>query len=378
MQYYDPSMSMCMPLPMADMPMKMLMLQGNGFGTYTSEEGPRGRDAVSSPNMFMADIGTSVGDTQYFNLEYMGTLEKWTFPQAGYPELLQIGEVNQNGQPFIDAQHPHSTPVMGLTLSDTIAFGSGKNNLKFFFAPRGEATEGPIPFMHRITGMINPDVPLGHHVGQDVAHISSTVMGGALQLGKTRFELSTFNGVEPEPDAINLPIEAPNSIAARVTEEFSPELMAMASASHINPTENRLSASFYLTKKLSSSWNFYNTLIYGRAENFDSATLNSFTEEFLFQKDRPHLWGRLEVVQRTPAELEITVPGDPNQGQWVGAVTVGYTHTLLYFAANTMELGLGASVTKDLLPEAYIGPYGGNPWTGKGFLELRGMNMFDL
>src|SRR6185437_3841264 len=82
--------------------------------------GPRGREAFSAPNMFMADLGSSVGDRQYFNVDLMGTFERWTFPHDGTPELLQIGARQADGIPFLDAQHPHSSPIMGLTLSDTI------------------------------------------------------------------------------------------------------------------------------------------------------------------------------------------------------------------------------------------------------------------
>ncbi|MBR7513301.1 hypothetical protein KC219_24395, partial [Mycobacterium tuberculosis] len=65
--------------------------------------------------MFMVDAGTSVGDRHYVNWEFMGTLEKWPYPGSGTPALLQIGEAQANGRPFLDAQHPHSTPIMGLT-----------------------------------------------------------------------------------------------------------------------------------------------------------------------------------------------------------------------------------------------------------------------
>src|SRR5262249_45983389 len=161
--------------------------------------------------------------------DYMGTFERWTFPDRGYPELLQIGETDENGVPFIDAQHPHSSPIMGLTLSDTIRLETSreKDYLKFFFAPRGESTDGPIAFMHRPSGMANPDAPLGHHVGQDVGHISSTVIGASLKLGETRIEASTFNGTEPEPDKVDLPLGPPNSYAVRLIEEFSPAVAAM-------------------------------------------------------------------------------------------------------------------------------------------------------
>ena len=195
MEVWDVGMGMCMPLPMADMPMSMVMVHGNAFGAYVTESGPRGRDALVSPNMIMLDVGKTYGDLHYINLDVMVTTEKWTFPENGYPELLQIGEEKANGDPYLDAQHPHSSPIMGLTLSDTIKLGPGeKDHLKVFFAPRGGATDGPVAFMHRPTGMMNPDAPLGYHIGQDVGHITSTVIGGSFKKRKIRFEASAFHG----------------------------------------------------------------------------------------------------------------------------------------------------------------------------------------
>ncbi len=388
MEIWDISMGMCMPLAMEGMPMKMLMLHGNAFAVGITESGSRARSAFAAPNMFMADIGTSLGANHYLNLDFMGTVERWTFPYQGYPELLQIGEANREGISFLDAQHPHSSPVMGLTFSDTIRFSqNAKDNIKVFFAPRGESTDGPIAFMHRQTGMVNPDAPLGHHVGQDVGHISSTVLGASLAIANTRIELSAFNGVEPEPDAVNLTLGKPNSAGFRVIQEFSPELTVMASAAFIKNPEpsdpdissiSRYSTSLYFHRVLSEDWKFHNTLIYGLITKLDHASsLSSFAEEFLWEGEHPRIWGRLEVLQRTGSELQIPSSSTGNLGKWIGALTLGYTHAVKKW--ESAELGLGGSVTLDRLPAEFLAAYGGqNPITGKIFIQLSGMQMWDL
>jgi hypothetical protein len=105
-------------------------------------------------------------------------------------------------------------------------------------------------------------------------------------------------------------------------------------------------------------------------------SLSSFTEEFLFQGPSPRVWGRIEVLQRTPAELAVSTPNNPNSPDWVTALTAGYTHKLASWP-DSVELGLGGSVTKDLLPSDFISAYGGNPWSGKIFLQLGGMKMWE-
>jgi hypothetical protein len=335
--------------------------------------------------MIMGDFGTSVGDHHYFNIDLMATGERWTVPSSGYPLLLQIWEQNQAGVSFIDAQHPHSSPIMGLTLSDTISLSHHKDHIKLFFSPRGEATDGPVAFMHRATGIINPDAPLGHHIGQDVGHISSTVIGASLKLSETRFEASTYNGTEPQPDDIDLPLGVPNSFSLRVIREFSTQWIAMASFARVNSPEldapdiafeNRYSGSVYTILPISPEWTFNNSLIYGLVTRYDHADyLSSFTEEFLLRGERPRIWGRIEVLQRTAAELLIPRVINQNEGKWVAAFSLGYTHKIA--SADGIEFGFGGSFTQNLLLSIFSSTYGGNPYSGKIFLQISGMEMWN-
>ena len=384
MQFFDLGMWMCMPLTMEKMPMSMVMVSGNIFGGYTAGEKPRGRDALYSTNMVMLDVGTSLGNRHYLNLDLMMTSELWTVPADGYPLLLQVGEHNQAGVPFIDAQHPHSSPIMGLTFSDTIRLSDGSNALKLFFAPRGEVTDGPVAFMHRPTGMINSDAPLGHHIGQDVGHISSTVLGSSLKWGTHRVELSVFNGEEPKPSEVDLPLGTPNSASFRVVKEWNPDFLGMVSVAYLHHPEHdepeldhrwRLSGSFYHHFSLSDEWDFHHTFIYGGITNYDNTQfLNSFLEEFWLTSGAPNFWGRIEVLQRTPAQLQVATTSNPNEGMWVAAVTLGYTHSLTQIMGAT--LGIGASITKNFLPASFESTYRGEPVSGKVFLHLKGMRMW--
>jgi hypothetical protein len=333
--------------------------------------------------MLMIDLGTTVSRDEYFNIDLMLTGELWTVAPTGSPELLQIGEKQADGSPFLDAQHPHSSPIMGLTFSDTLALADDKSCLKLFFAPRGESTDGPVAFMHRITGMVNPDAPLGHHIGQDVGHISSTVLGESLKLGGLHLEASTFNGSEPEPTKVDLPMGELNSFAFRVIEDFSPNLTAMASYAWVGNPEpgisnaERFSASLYTHFPVSENLTLHNTLIYGGITNIDNASyLSSFCEEFLLNSKTMNIFARLEQLQRTPNQLQI--PGLPNAdtGRWVSAFTLGYSHQVA--AWDGWELRAGLSMTNDQVPAEYSAAYEGNPFTYKFFFQLGGSQMYNL
>ena len=385
MEVWDVDTQMPMPFPMAHMPMSMLMLHGNGFLAMIAEEGlDRGREGVVAPNMFMADLGTSVGDSQYLNLDVMLTADLWLMPKAGYPELFQIGENREDGLPFIDAQHPHSSPLMGLTLSDTIALDNGdKSNLRLFTAPRGESTDGPIPFMHRPTGVMNPDAPLGHHVGQDSGHVSSTVLGESLKLGGLHLEASAFHGLEPQPSQVDLPLGTPDSYAFRLVGEFSSNFMAMASYAYVNNPEpgvafsDRYSASLYLRAPLSKNLTFNDSLVYGGITHLDNADyLSSVLEEAALLSPKTAIFLRLEVLQRTPNELNLPTLPNPDTGRWLTAITLGYSHQVASW--DGWELRAGASVTNDQTPAEYADTYAGNPLTYKFFFQLGGMQMYNL
>lgn len=384
-EFWEYNAGMCFPLPMPGM--SMAMVHGNAFLVGIAEEGPRGKKTLASPNMLMADVGKTIGDRHYANVNLMLTFERWTFPREGYPELLQIGEENEDGVPYIDAQHPHSSPIMGLTFSDTIRLGSGKDHLKIFFAPRGQATDGPIAFMHRPSGSVNPDAPLGHHIGQDVSHITSTVLGFSLGLGPTRYELSTFNGQEPEPAKVDMPVKTPDSYGARVIHELSESWSIMASAAVAKDPEphdptiarvDRYSVSTYNQFHLESEWMLHNSFVFGLVNGYEHVgALRSLLEEFWLHSDSPNqYWGRLELVERTPGQLLVSGVADPAKPQWVSALTAGYTRKL-YSRQNT-DVGVGFSMTKNFLPTGFRDAYGGEPISGKVFLQLTGMKMWSL
>lgn len=384
MTVWDFETGSCKPLAMAGMPMNMWMIHGNAFLVQNIAEKPRGRNQFASPHWLMGDLGSSFGDRHYINVNLMITAEKWTLPKRGYPELLQIGEDDEDGNPYVDGQHPHSSPIMGITLSDTISLGGIDNldHLKLSFSPRGQATEGPIAFMHRATGIHNPDAPLGHHVAQDVSHISSTVLAASLRINRSTIQTSIFHGEEPEPTEVDLPIGKLNSFGVRYIHEFSDRFFAMASAAfikepeHDDPTLDRVdrySASLYYDKEFSDGFMFQNTVIMGLTNFYDHySKLRSFGEEFLFYtKDLPYkFWGRVEILERGLAQLQILSADDI---KWVSALTVGYTYDLLQL--KFASVGIGLSVTKNFIPSSIEGSYGTDPIAGKVFIQLMGMKM---
>jgi hypothetical protein len=394
--YYFP-MSMCLPRPRA-LGTGWLMLMGNAYFVDSGAQGPRGYHQIASPNWLMANGGVDLARWYRLELDLMLTAELWTFPARGYPELLQIGEANARGVPYIDAQHPHTSPVMGLALTQVFSLSATRTRLlRLAFAPRGIAPDGPVPFMHRPTGMLNPDAPLGHHIGQDVGHITSTLLGLGVYLDDAIVEAATFHGREPEPAEVNLPLGPPDSFGARVSYRIGQPYLASVSAAYVHDPEGgheehqtgedprgarrevpyvvRLSASGYTHHDLPRGWRAHAALIWGAILGYDAAPfLAAITAEALFTDFANGLWTRIEVLQRTPYQLAIPAP-DPDTGRWVAALTLGYTRRVV--ALGPVELDVGGSGTLNLVAAEFAPAYRGRALvSGRFFLQVRGMQMW--
>lgn len=362
------------------------MIHGYVYAVGTSESGPRGVNSLSSPNMLMATWDHSVSESQTLGVELMLTAEKWTLPAAGYPELLQVGEAHADGSPYIDYQHPHSSPIMELSLYDEFQLDDD-NQLRVSFAPRGASSDGPVAFMHRVTGAeYNPDAPLGHHIGQDVGHISSTVAMITFDHRDETFEVSAFNGDEPQPTKVDLPLGPLNSMAFRWTHTWSDDWKTMASWAVVRgwhdheamrATTQRTSASAYWDHQW-DQLHVYNTFIFGELDNNSSGTTQlSFLDEFVFKVKNHAYWGRVERLERLTEELALSPSvANPEHARWVSALTLGFTQRIYDFGDS--ELRAGISGTLDFVPKDFESDYGAWPMTGRLFVQLTGMKMWAL
>jgi hypothetical protein len=379
-EHWDTAMNMCMPG--ADSPTGLTtMFHYNQFVVLTSGSGARGRTAVSAPNMWMLMLDKKTSARNTIEISWMGTTDLWTVPKRGTPELLQTGDANSSGQAFIDAQHPHSSPIMGLTFSDILSFGAnGENKLTFFFAPRGEATAGPEAYMHRASSDGNPDAPLSHHL-QDVFHITSTVIGVKADYGKWTVETSAFSGVDAQPTRVNLDMHTPDSFAVRANYRANSNVTVGGSVAKVkaldfvnNPerkTENEIFYSAWVKTSQSLKGGTLSTAsIWGQNDNRSTGEkLNSFLEEFAYELGKNEFYGRLEILQRTLEQLEVQVTDGKTGARWVKALTLGAERQIQ--SRGSMRLYAGGAVTAYSLPRDFRVVYGSTPVAAKVYLRLK-------
>jgi hypothetical protein len=355
-----------------------MMLHGFAFAQHDAQGGARGESQTGSLNwaMFMANHELAGGR---FQARTMLSLDPWTVTPRGYPLLLQTGE-SFHGAPLHDRQHPHDFWMeLGATYERAITKHVG---YELYAAPSGEPALGPVAFMHRPSAMDNPTAPLGHH-WQDATHVSFGVLTAGLFTHQWKLEGSVFNGREPDENRWDFDPIRLDSYSGRAT--FNPDSNWSFTASYgylkspeaLDPTESvhRIVGSAMYGAGIGSNGQWAASLIYGANKMPDHSSLSNswlLESEAVFDPKNT-VFGRLEWVQKSAAELVIDVPPfgfAPNREFNISAATLGYIREIAGFGGAT--IGLGASGTLDMVPSALKTVYGSRtPVGGLVFLRLR-------
>src|SRR4051812_44361438 len=159
---------------------------------YDRQAGPRGGEKTFVSGMLMAMAQRPLGDGT-FGVRAMLSPEPFMGP-SGYPLLLATGETADGRTQLVDRQHPHD---LFMELAATYSYNlSSTSSLFVYGGLPGEPALGPPAFMHRTSGMDNPEAPISHH-WLDSTHIAFGVVTGGLVLNNWKFDASSFRGREP-------------------------------------------------------------------------------------------------------------------------------------------------------------------------------------
>jgi len=169
------------------------MQDGVIFLTLNDQPKPLGATEFVSQNWWMGMAESAVGNGTLM-FRGMLSLEPLTMGGDGYRELFQTGETYRE-QPLTNRQHPHDF-VMQLTAAWRRPL-SPRTSITVAGGPVGEATLGPVAFMHRLSAAENPFAPLGHHTF-DSTHIVKGIIAARFNHGPIAIEGSVFHGGEPD------------------------------------------------------------------------------------------------------------------------------------------------------------------------------------
>jgi hypothetical protein len=349
----------------------MLMFHGFANGVYTRQGGRRGEDDVYGPNMFMGMASRKIGSGT-FGARAMLSLEPATIGRNGYPELLQTGETGDGRTALIDRQHPHDL-FMELALSYSVPLGEESSAFAYFGLP-GEPALGPPTFMHRFSGVDNPEAPITHH-WLDSTHITFGVATVGYVWRQFKVDASAFTGREADEHRWDIERPRIDSYSARLSWNPTKRWAGQVSYGNIHSPEKlhpetdvqRLTASLMHDHE----WNELHCqtmLAWGRNINDPGRTLDAFLLESALRFRESHtVFGRAESAQKD----ELFPEGHMNEGKryLVHKLSLGYIYDFPKW--HSIRAGLGAMGGVHLLPRSLREFYGETPLSLSVFGRLK-------
>ena len=356
----------------------MFMFHGDIFPRYNAQDifhqGSRGASKWDAPDMVMAMGQRKIGEKGLLHINLMMSADALIAGGSGYPLLFQTGE-SWKGKPLVDRQHPHDL-FSELSVSYAYTF-SKKVDVFAYLGYPGEPALGPVTFMHRPSGMFDPDAPIGHH-WEDATHITFGVGTLGLRVGQFKLEGSSFTGREPDENRYNFDKPRFDSWSGRLS--FNPSGNWALQVSHgyikspesLHPDENvnRTTASATYVYPFSAKANIAATALWGQNKSNGQDPSNAVLLEATLKWNRLVVYIRYEWVQKSVEELDLdpVLYGPYNMLFPLQALTLGIGYDL--FTIGHLTVAGGGQVSAYRPPSQLTGLYGQNPLAGQVYLHL--------
>ena len=328
------------------------------FGYNDQERKFTDFSAWESQNWFMFD-GQHKAGAGTISFDAMLSLEPFTLPKIGSPQVFQTGETYHGG-PIVDRQHPHDL-IMGLGAKYRLP--RGRVTYLFGADVVGAPALGPTPFMHRASGRDNPQAPLVHHF-TDSTHITPGVLTAGVEARGVTIEGSWFRGEEPNDNRLNIDEPRFDSGSGRISwargawrAQFSGARLHRPEALELFDV-TRLTASVEYDGQIGTR-PFAATLLWG-----ENREVHGILDGYLFEWDlratsRATLYGRAESAAKDL--LDLGGPDPPGFIEFhrishVQALTLGYVHDL--WQPRWGRIGVGADATAYHVPDNLLEFYG--------------------
>jgi hypothetical protein len=348
----------------------MTMAHGFAYLVHDKQGGPRGDSKTFSASMGMLMGQRELGPGT-LGLRAMLSLDP-LMGKAGYPLLFQTGETADGVNPLIDRQHPHD---LFMELAASYSVPLNKDSSVFFYGGfPGEPALGPPAFMHRTSGVDNPEAPITHH-WLDSTHVTFGVLTTGYQWKNLRLEVSGFHGREPDQLRYNFDHGKLDSASTRLsynpTENWALQLSHgfIKSAEQLTPDESvhRTTASVSHNQRLPGG-NWQTTFAWGRNAHADH-TLDAYLLESAYHFNQHTVFGRLERA----AKDELFLESAPQAGQTfkVSKLSAGYVFDFPLW--QRVKFGVGGLVSAYGIPKDLEASYGSNPnsWMVFGRVKIQ-------
>lgn len=347
-----------------------VMIHGYATATYGDQGGKRGADKSFSASMLMlmANKKLSSGTIGYRSMYSLDPL----MGKRGYPLLFQTGETYDGIHPLIDRQHPHDFFMEeALTYSLPI---SEKSALFGYFGLPGEPALGPPAFMHRFSGIDNPEAPLGHH-WLDSTHITFGVLTLGYVFDRFKIEGSVFRGREPDESRWDIETPTMDSYSARITYNPNRDLSFQASYGSLDSPEQlepnvdmqRITVSAIYNRTFQNG-NWQTTFAWGLNNKKPGSNTNALMLESAVNFMRSHtVFSRIEYVEKD----ELFEHDDPLSGKKfdIKKFSIGYNYDFPEW--KNMRWGVGGSYSFHVIPDDLKEPYSRAPKSYALYIRLK-------
>lgn len=340
-----------------------LLLHGDGTLVYDDQGGPRGQSKTFFESMLMGMASRPLGGGD-LTLHGMVSLDP-LMGKSGYPLLLQTGETANGRTPLIDRQHPHDLiDELSVTYSHPIAETSAGAVSGFVYAGYpGEPALGPVTYMHRFSGMADPEAPIDHH-WLDSTHVTFGVVTAGATLGQTlKLEASVFRGREPDQHRYDFDRPSLDSGSVRLTWNPTRDLSLQVSQGwlhspeqlepDVNQRRTTASATYNLAYR---DGNWQTTLAWGEDTNRPGKKLDAVLLETAASFGPHTVFARAERADKDELFDSGPLVGCAFE---VGKLSVGYAYSIPVSAHFMIDVGGLISVYD--LPSALEPAYGSNP-----------------
>ena len=330
----------CSPVSAQWMP----FFDGAVFGTYASQAGPEEPEhRTISTNWFELgverhyDRGRILAGARF-------SLEPFTIPEEGYPQLFQYVSP-QSGGPLVDRMRAHE-------LVQEIAVAAEWRAFRLYLAPVGEPAIGPEPHFMRDSGVDYAEAPFSFDVLES-DHVATRVVTAGAGTKSILVEGGVFHNARSTGRHSEVDDGDIDSWGARITFAPRAKFSAQISTGRLGDNEIELTTASisYNSKRLSS------TLLWGERDSRQTLGL-----ENALRFGRSTLLGRVEWVDRPAGVFKL-------ESHRMSHLTVGYIFDFIH--GRGRRVGAGFNVDYHTGTKHLQHDYGHKPQGLFAFIRFR-------
>jgi hypothetical protein len=329
--------------------------RGAVFATSVTETGPANpENRFFSTNWLEAGVRRSFGDDFSVELRGRGSLEPYTVPREGYPQLLQYVSA-ESGGPLIDHMRAQDALQEALVRMRWRV-------LRVDLAPVADPPLGSTSYAQRASSIDFAEAPFAYDV-QESFHLATKLAGGAVDTKFVTVEGAVFHAATTTGRHSTIPNGNVDSWSGRVTVHPTPALSIQASRGELGDERRQVSSAAVLYEgavvAASAIWTRRDP---AEALRGLAPSLNALTAEVAFRARHNVLELRAEQVDRPAGTIYPTL-------RRTSHLTVGDVVDFIH--VRNVRAGVGVNIDYQTQTRELRNTYGHKPQTVYLFFRAR-------